>query len=265
MSPAERLLLSVTSAQWVEMTGEQRAVVFDAIHEVVPGRLLLASVVGHEPQPFPFFIDQETQFGCYLVFGQRFVMGATEAAIQLEVQVRERASYDDEWADHGAADGWYVAPEHEVDVAPFFAGESELSDPLWVKLGVTRKPGLPLPANALAALAPRGLRLPAEAELELLRILAGHSGLVRLDSGLCADDWHRDYNGAPPRGLPWGSSNGLRRVHDVWRGPGTMVVREPAKDLKHVRPFSSLFPEAVGYCDEAVAARAAEPALRSKR
>jgi hypothetical protein len=266
VTPAERLLSSVTSAQWLAMSSEQQAVVYDAIHEVVPPRLMLASTVGHQSQPFPFFIDQQTQLGFFLIFGQRFVMGATDAEIRLEFEVLEtRAAHGDEWDQPSPLDGWYVAPAHIVDLAPYFAGEGPLDDPRWVKLGVTRQIGKPLPEDALSALGRIGWRLPSEAELELLRLLSARSTLGRLDSGLCADDWHPNYEGAPERGLPWGSSAQVQRSFDNWSSPGVVVVRRRASDLKQVRPFISLFPDALGYSSDAVAARAAEEPMRAVR
>ncbi len=273
MSPAERLLLTVTSAHWLRMSSEEQAVVYDAIHEVVPPRLLLASNVGHEAQAFPFFLDQETQLGFYLVFGQRFVMGASEeeiAAARAELERRRDSDDYDAWP---TLDGCLIGPPHVVDAAPFFVAESTLHDPTWAKIGVVRPLGQAMPDHTAARFAAQGWRLPAEAELELLRLVSSHCELVRLDSGLCTDDWHLDYQGAPVRALPWGTSVGVMRTLLSERGV-ISVGRLPARDLlekvrpigwKQVRPFFSLLPPELGYGTEAIAARAAEPPMRAAR
>jgi hypothetical protein len=238
------------------MSGEERAVVYDAIHEVVPPRYQLASVVGHEPEAFPLFIDQQTQLGFYLVFGQRFLMGATAEEIAARRQAQLRGVEDDEWIEF---EGWMLRPEHEVDAAPFFAGEAELDEGRWIKIGVVRPTGQPMPESAREVFAAKGWRLPAEAELELLRL----TPLERLDSGQCEDDWHEDYAGAPSRAVPWG--NGREVVRERYRHGPAFTARKRAHRFKSYRPCFSLFPAELGYSAEAVAARAAEPVLRSMR
>lgn len=256
MSPAERLLATVTSAKWLGMNGEERAVVYDAIHEVVPARYQLASVVGHEPEALPFFIDQQTQLGFYLVFGQRFVMGASEADVAEGRRQQHEALQHDNWVD---LEGWIVSPQRTVDAAPFFAGEAMLDEGRWIKIGVVRPTGQPMPDSAHQAFVSKGWRLPSEAELELVRQVAGRSNLERIDSGQCEDAWHDTYEGAPLDALPWGSSREVMRELDLYRLPPCR--RQKGHRFKAYRPFFSLFPAEIGYSPEAIAARAAEPPM----
>jgi len=262
VTPAQALLLRVTSAQWLKMDDDARRVVFDALHEVVPARFLLATIVGHAPRPLPFYIDQQTLLGFYLVFGQSLVMGATDAEIATARLELERRSAEEFYEGPRRIDGHLVSPAHVVDVAPFLACESGLGHSAWARIGVTLAPGGPPQANALDAVRAQGWRLPSEAELELVRLLCTHAELGRFDDGLCADDWHEDYRGAPTRGTPWGQSAGLMRLVDDHDGLRT-IRRERAKGRLYVRPFISLFPDSMGYSVEAIAARAAEPPMRA--
>ncbi len=271
---AQQLLARQTTRGWLALAPEARHVVIDALLEVAPANLLLASTVGHASSPLPFFLHQPTQLGFHLVFGERFLFGVSDACQDRCRQYRADVADDEDgdWHRESAAEVLAevarMQPAHFAEVAPFFIAESELDSSWWSRLGFSNAPSDPGLDAAMGALAGRGWRLPSEAELELNRLLRGIAPDPRdwpsIESGRCADSWHPNYVGAPGDGSGWGSASTVVRSWGsyVWGDNAPLQVsRRQSVGASSVRPAISLLPLKIARDPLALAARAALPPL----
>lgn len=250
MTPAEAMLIDVTSRAWLSRDDALTGTVDDALLEVMPQTFRPGFATGHAPTALPFFIHQETWLGFFLVFGERVEVGISEV---------EAAAYyvaPDE-------DGWrpppvQPTPTFTADVAPFLVSERSLDDAWAARLGALDALRSGEPARVDAALAVHGMRLPTEAEVFACWRLEQLAEWPREPGGL----WRSVASEVPPSGagrwFEWlldEYSHGLHRL----------LVDGGVHERLVVRPVVSLLPDAIGYCDAAVAARGRWPALSFER
>lgn len=174
MTDAERYLATMTLRTWLAQSPADRAVATDALMETMPADFTLGSLLGHEGGLLPFFVHQPTMLGFTLLWGDRFVMGATPELVAATQAAWEHGPTGDEWE----IDQWAYereealealtaqVPPRVVDVGPFLLSESALTTAWANRFGLAEvRAGPEFNVKALEALRHLGWRLPSEAEL----------------------------------------------------------------------------------------------------
>lgn len=261
MTPAEALLVDVTTRGWLAREEALTGTIHDALLEVLPPTLRPGFATGHTPSALPFFIHQPTWLGFFLVFGERVELGLSEA----EAASLDRGQDEDGWPPPPEA-----TPTFPVDVAPFLVAERSL-DRTWAeRLGAWDAVKSGDPARIDAALAAHGMRLPNEAELfacwRLEAWPAWPGELTALWRGLASETPKPVEPGGVGRAVPEAPAAWVQWVDGgSWNGPPwprRRALRELDARSLDVRPVISLLPEDVAYGEPAVAARARLPVLR---
>ncbi len=262
MTDAERYLSTMTLRRWLSLSPTERAIATDAIMETTPSELTLGTLLGHGAVQLPFFVHQPTQLGFYLVFGDRFVMGATPALL---------AATEAEWGEGPRGNEWELdhwtyerdlalsglraqVPARVVDVPPYFLAESTITTRWAHRFGLAEvRKADEFNVRALEAIGRFGWRLPSEAEValggHLTRLAEVRFSSSELGTGWCQDTWHPDFTGAPPDARPWGTDATTERQRR------SRAAFDPKQRRAQLRPASDLFSADVASSELARSAR----------